>query len=466
MKRAILVSFVIGLAALLVANRSESIFGADSSGYMNLARMLSEGKVTRPLPIACDACEPHWLTPLGFVPVVDGMASFYPIGLPLHLALAARIGGWAHAPYVVSPIAGVVLILLTWWLGRRLHSERAGVIAALLMGLCAVFVFQALQPMSDVLAAMWTTAAIAAAVKGRELSRFSIVAGLCLGMAVLVRPTSLLLVVPLAFALPLRWRALLGFLFGGIPAAVVLGWYNLAAFQSLLASGYDVAGATREFALAYFPSRAWHYFGWTAEQFTPLAVMAAIFGLALLPRRDGLMLSTWLVAFYLFYSFYFSYDAWWYTRFLLPSYPALAIAAAVALAHLMAMPRLRIAATMLVIVIVAWEARQLARFSVLYTDEDQHHARATAEFAARALPPSSVVFAKEYSGSLLYYSNHRPLRWDLAPPDRALASAKRDGKPVYALVMPHEEEELRRRYGDAFRRVRTLEGGAVFVMDR
>lgn len=458
MKRTILVLFLLLLAAVLLANRSESIFGADSSGYINLARMLSEGKVTRALPVACDACQPSWVTPLGFVPVGDGMASFYPVGLPLHLALAALAGGWAHAPFVVSPIAAVVLVFLTWWLGRRLHSDAAGLIAALLMGMCAVFIFQALQPMSDVVAATWSVATIAAAVKSRERTRFSILAGFCFGIAVLVRPTSLLLLPALAFALPLRWRALAGFIAGGIPAAIVLGWYNLAAFGSLLATGYSVGGATRELALEYFPPRAWHYLRWTAEQFSPLAVIAAIGGLWALQRRDRLMLAVWFVAFFVFYSFYFSYDAWWYTRFLLPAYPALAIAAGVALAHVMAMPRLRIAATMLVMVMLAWEARQIARFGVLYTDEDQHRARVPAEFAARALPTGTLVFAKEFSGSLVYYSALRPVRWDLAPPEFR--------SPAYALLMPHEEEPFRMRHGERFRRVRTFDGGALFFAPR
>ena len=133
--------------------------------------MLDRGETTRPLPVACGECDPHWLTPLGFVPRGDRMASFYPIGLPIHLGLFARIGGWAHAPFFVNPLAGVVLVLLTFWLGRRLHSELAGLVAALLMGFCAVFVFQAVQPMSDVLAAMWSVAAIAAAVEGRTRAR-------------------------------------------------------------------------------------------------------------------------------------------------------------------------------------------------------------------------------------------------------------------------------------------------------
>ena len=452
MNRAILAVFVLGLAAVLIVNRSESIMGADASGYANLARMLERGETTRALPLSCRGCDPAWFTPLGFVPLGDGrMASFYPIGLPIHLALFARVGGWEHAPFFVSPLAGVALVLLTFWLGRRLHSELAGLIAAMLMGLCAVFVFQAVQPMSDVLAAAWSVAAIAAAVEGRSRPRFDLLAGFCFGVAVLVRPTSMLLLLPLAFALGGRLKPVLRFVAGGLPAAAILAWYNLDAFGSLLASGYSVGGATREFALAYFAPRATHYARWTTELFGPIAILAAVAGTRIASQRA--LLGTWFAAFFLFYSFYFSYDAWWFTRFLLPAYPAVAIAAGIGLARLVAWRR--VAGVLLVILALAWDARQLARFQVLITDEDQQGSRAPVEWAARALPPRSPVFSMEFSGALLYYSGHQPVRWDLAPADLPVA-------PRTALLMEHEEAPFLAKF-PAFRPLRSVAGGTLYV---
>jgi hypothetical protein len=463
MKRVVAIVFAIVVAAVLIANRSESIFGADSSGYANLAWMLDRGETTGPLPVASH--DP----PLGFVPLPSGrMASFYPIGLPIHLALFARIGGWAHAPFLVSPLAGVALVMLTFWLGRRLHSELAGLVAALLMGFCAVFVFQALQPMSDVLAAMWSVAAVVAAVEGRERPRFDLVAGFCFGVAVLVRPTSMLMVLPLAFVV----RQRLSFLLGGIPAALILAWYNLDAFGSLLASGYGAGGATREFALAYFAPRALHYARWTIELLSPVAILAAIGGIALIGRatgtvpqatdtakawpisaagRAGWMLVTWFVAFFVFYSFYFSYDEWWYTRFLLPAYPAITVAAGIGIARVI--ERWRIVGVLLIVIALAWEGRQLARFNVLYTDEDQHLSRVPVEWAAKTLPPRSLVFSKEFSGALLYYSDHRPVRWDLGTPTV---------RPPYALLMQHEEEPFLEKF-PKYVRVRTVAGGVLYA---
>jgi hypothetical protein len=321
------------------------------------------------------------------------------------------------------------------------------------MGCCAVFVFQALQPMSDVVAAMWTTAAMASAIESRTRPRFALFAGFCFGIAVLVRPTSMLLVPALALALP--WRRLGWFVAGGVPAAIALAWYNLAAFGSLFGSGYAETGAAREFALAYFPARAWHYARWTLALFSPVIV------LALFARRW--MLLVWFASFFVVYSFYFSYNEWWYTRFLLPAYPALAVAAAIALIQIVRWPRVRVA---LMILALAWQLRQIAQFGVLFTDEDQRFTREPVLWAARKLPRSSLVFSNEFSGMLLYYTNDRPLRWDVAPADRALAIARASNAPVYALLMPHEEEPFRAKYGDAFARVATFRSGALFVLKR
>ncbi|HEX6097483.1 MAG TPA: hypothetical protein VF432_14230, partial [Thermoanaerobaculia bacterium] len=239
------------------------------------------------------------------------------------------------------------------------------------------------------------------------------------------------------------------FLLGGIPAALILAWYNLDAFGSLLASGYDAGGATRDFALAYFAPRALHYARWTVELLSPVAIVAAIGGLAIAKHRW--MLLSWLAAFFVFYSFYLWYDEWWYTRFLLPAYPAVAVAAGIGIAWLV--ERRRIAGVFLLVAALAWEGRQLARFNVLWTDEDQRLSRVPVEWAARALPPRSLVFSMEFSGSLLYYSGHRPVRWDTAPPPV---------EPRYALLMEHEEEPFLARY-PAFRYVRTVGGGTLYA---
>lgn len=347
----------------------------------------------------------------------------------------------------VRPVAGVLLVFLTFLLGRRLHSELAGVIAAVLMSLCAVFVFESLQVMSDVTAATWSVAAVVAALHGRERGWLHAVAGFAFGVAVLVRPTSLLLLPVLGVCLG-GLKPALRFVAGGVPCAVFLGWYNLGAFGSVFATGYAAAGATREFAWSYFLPRAGHYLKWTVVQFSVVACIAALWGM-----RRRVVLAVWFVPFFLFYSFYFWYDEWWYTRFLLPAYPAVAVAAAIAFAEL----RWRRVAMAAVILVAAWQLRQIARFGVLHTDEEQGRVMAPVQWAARHLPPGALVLSHEYSGTLLYESSLRPVRFDRNPPPQL---------GDYAVLMEHEEGPFLARYGEAFRRLHTEEDGAVFVRKR
>jgi 4-amino-4-deoxy-L-arabinose transferase-like glycosyltransferase len=464
MKRLMFALFLTALALLLFANRSETVFGADSSGYMNLARMLGDGTTVRPIPLSCSGCEPSWFVPLGFIPAGPGlMALYYPVGVPLHLVGAAAIGGWEHAPFFVSPLAALLLVLLTYRLGWLLHSELAGLIAGVLTGLCAVLLFQAAQPMSDVLAAMWCTAAMTAALEGRRRPAFAVVSGFCFGVAVLVRPTDAVLLVPLVAAFG-GWRALFRFALGGLPTALILGWYNSVTFGSALSNGYAALGSTHDFAVAFFPARAVHYLRWTVQQFSVFAVLAAGIGLLQVRLRERLMLASWFVSFFVLFSFYLWYDTWWYTRFLLPAYPALALAAGIGFAHLVTRPRLRIAVTMILIAAFAWQLRQTSVHAVLFTDEGQRWFRVPMQWIARELPPKSLVLSMEYSGALVYYSSHDAIRWDLAPADRALAFVRSTGRPAYALLMQHEEDPFVAKYGHAFRRVRGFEGGTLYAL--
>lgn len=79
-----------------------------------------------------------------FVPLVFNpgprpgtMVPFYPVGVPLHAALAALLGGWARAPFLVSPAAALLALVLLYLVARELGLSPGwcGASAAIL-GLC------------------------------------------------------------------------------------------------------------------------------------------------------------------------------------------------------------------------------------------------------------------------------------------------------------------------------------------
>src|SRR5439155_4744679 len=81
---------------------------------------------------------------------------------------------------------GAIAVWMTGRLGARVHSPLAGVIAGALLAASPIFVFQIVQPVSDVPVAAWWTVALALAVRHGAWS--AIGAGLATSMAILTRP--------------------------------------------------------------------------------------------------------------------------------------------------------------------------------------------------------------------------------------------------------------------------------------
>ena len=128
----------------------------------------------------------------------------------------------------MSPIAALLCLLLLYLLARDFGlSPIWSASTALIFAAWPVFLFQALQPMSDIVATLWSLAAILFARRSRARPAWALGAGAAFGIAILVRPTNVLLALPLAFALPMSGPSLVLFAAGGLPFAGLLAAYNL-----------------------------------------------------------------------------------------------------------------------------------------------------------------------------------------------------------------------------------------------
>src|SRR5215831_3963075 len=158
---------ILGGAALLLAyawvlfgHVATAVGGSDSSGYFHSARMMTTRTAVEKLPVfhrlgmeGKEDWERRVFIPLGFVPgPTPGTAvPFYPPGFPLHVAAVALVFGWTTAPFFISPIAALLCLELVYLIARQLALSRlASVAATTMVALCPFFVFQAIQPMSDV----------------------------------------------------------------------------------------------------------------------------------------------------------------------------------------------------------------------------------------------------------------------------------------------------------------------------
>src|SRR2546428_8271779 len=107
-------------------------------------------------------------------------------GLPMAMAATMKISGSRSAAFIVVPMLGAVAVWATFLLGRRLDTAVVGLFGALLVACSATFVFQLIQPMSDVPVTAWWMLAAVLLFRGTEASAF--LAGLACSAAVLTRP--------------------------------------------------------------------------------------------------------------------------------------------------------------------------------------------------------------------------------------------------------------------------------------
>jgi hypothetical protein len=465
----------LGYALALFHHTSFAAGGSDSSGYVNAARLLATGHTREPIRglarLGLSADFAPVFTPLGYTASREpgAMVPSYPPGLPVHMALASLLAGWSRGPFLVSPVAALACLGLLYALGRELRLPSALALAGCaILAFAPTFVFQALQPMSDVPATAWALAAVVAAYRARAgSSLWAIAAGAAFGIGVLVRPTNALVLLPLLVVLPYRAKSWLSFAAGGIPFGVFHFLYSAAAFGSPWTTGYQSV-LSDGMALANFPARARHYGYWTARLLSPWIPLGwlAVAADHRASRRDRAVLLTWFAAFFLFYSFYAPYEAWWYTRFLLPAFPALILGALVAARDFVLPPvsrakRWRIALVgVLVIGALAFELRFVGKQRVHKFYKGERIYPQACELAQRRVPANGIVVSMQMSGALHYYTDATYAMWNWLLPERfeqLRASTERRGFRWYGLLVPFETEHVRRNLPGEWREIDRVE---------
>ncbi len=307
--------------------------GSDSYGYVGQARLLAHGRLTDTIPVSRDYQWPdpdYTMTPLGFTrgPKAGVIAPMYPPGFPLLLAPFAAVS--ENAMYWVVPIFGVILIWTTYRLGVVLGDPAAGALAATFVALSPTFLYQVVQPMSDVpCAACWLAALLMAS---RGSIGGSAGAGALCSIAILIRPNlaplaAVVAVLAIASGDLSRPRRAMAFAAALAPGLVALGWIQAVRYGSPLASGYG--SASNVFSMEYVRPNLARYPRWITESHTPFIWLSLAAPFWILRRAKhqmaawaALAVSVAVWAAYLPYLF-FQPNEWFYTRFLLPAIPVM-----------------------------------------------------------------------------------------------------------------------------------------------
>jgi len=447
--RAVFVVAVALYASVLLTHTCEVAGGSDSSGYANeareIARVQREERLTELDRFGLDDSFTEAFTPLGYTPSRPGyITTTYPPGLPMHMALLGSLFEWKHAPFYASPIAAIAGIILLGLFARRLFdSWWIATGAALALGCCATYAFIGLQTMSDVVTATWTIAAMFAAWKSRDgHPAFAAIAGAALAVSVWVRPSNAIVGLPFLFALPWTKKAFARCIAAGaIVTAPLLVW-NAKHYGSAFRTGYGAPSGY--FGLSYFPSHSLHYLKWTAALLTPLVFAGAIYSILLARReRIHLVLALWFWTTFLLYCVYYAYDAWWYTRFLLPAYPAVILSTIYAAR---AIDRRVVAMTLSVIAVagVLW----CAHFDMLEEAIGENVYPEAIRWADGDVPRDALVVAMQFSGARKYYRNRFSLRYDIIDRDHLrMLEQKVPPDRWYALIGEFERDDMLKNLG-------------------
>jgi hypothetical protein len=459
-------------AAVGVAHGTYSASSSDASGYVSEARLLAGAHLAIDEPLAREVAWPNatWaFTPLGYRPgsTPGELVPTYPAGLPLTM-VPARLAAGELAGFLVLPLLGAIAVLATYGAGARLHSRSAGIAAALLLATSPIFLFQLVQPMSDVPVTAWWAVALWFALL--PIPNAALASGGAAGLAVLTRPNLLpmALVVGLAAAnLPrgcddrrARPDRALAFVAGIVPAIGAQLLMQWRLYGSPLASGYGSAGD-----LFGFGNIGPNLSGYTTrilrgEGPALMLALSAVIVLAAArrrradaPRLKQCVMLTFAAASVVLASYlpYAVFAEWSYLRFLLPAFPLAFIVFSALLVN--ALLRLPTAARA---PIFALALTIVASFNIVHAQEEQAFSlqryesryRLAGAYLQAALPPAAVVVTVQESGSARYYADVPILRWDQIDVDfdGALAALRAIGRHPVLLVEDWEAPQLAAKF--------------------
>ena len=435
--------------------------GADSYGYVGQARLFAEGKLTDVIPLRGAFTWPDveaTLTPLGFTAGQGRgvIAPLYPPGLPL---LLAPLTVSERAIYLLVPAFGMLLVWVLYRLGLEMGDALAGAVAAMLVSFSPTFLYQLVQPMSDVpAAACWLLALL---VASRGSSGACAAAGAIASVAILIRPNlaplaGLVLAAAVTDGSGGRIRRARLFVAALLPGLFVLGWIQQVRYGSPLASGYGKIEDA--FAIANILPNLARYPRWLSDSHTWF-IWLSLAGPFWIVRRSGRRRLAWIAflmtaAVWAAYLPYvpFQIDEWFYSRFLLVAIALmLFFAAAAALWGLRRLPlavRFPVSAALVAVLIGALvvSARTRGAFEIKLQERKYP---LTGAFVRDRLPASAIVIAAQHSGSIRYYAGRPTLRWDILGAGRlddALATLRAQGFEPFLVLDSGELEPFRQRF--------------------
>ena len=459
--------------------------GSDSYGYLSQARLWAQGS-----PVVRDPliAKMTWrdadktFAPLGYKPGLEPgtIVPVYSVGYPMLMGLVQRIFG-ADAQMAIVPLMAAGLVTCTVAIGASVGGPAVAIFSGVLLATSPPFVYQSLQPMSDIPVAFWWTLSVVLALSRQRLSNLAMI--VTVAAAILTRPNLIPVALPLTlFAVfvnrdsdkAYNWRAGAAVVAGTAIGALTTAIVNTIFYGGPAVSGY---GAPRElYGFQHVATNVTRYLGWLIDSETPL-IAISIAGILVLAsagrvhRWIALYAAAVVSIVLCSYLFYMPFESWTYLRFLLPMYPFLFISllSVATIRPLREKPKMRmLVLIVLTLFIAVAHLRYIQRWHVLSTKDFEQRYFVVAQYARGSFPANAVFITLQHSGSIRYYAERKTLRYDWIPPqslDEAVTQVTESGFKPYILLEDWEEPRFRSRFGE-FSRVGRLDWPPTVALRR
>lgn len=309
----------------------------DTAGYVWLAERLALG-----LPVAVPD-DPYRFLSHVWVQTADGLVlPKYTPGYPALMALGLRLAGPA-GPYLVSPLCGALCLVGLWWLCRLWMSPWASLCATATLAFGSMYLTYTGYPLAhaaNTCAVTWGMACLLRWYR-RPGVALGIGAGLALGLAPAIRPTSAVLwAVPAAAAAIVCWRwwrsrpdraafpwpGLVALVLAGAVFPVLLLIWNRQVFGSPWLTGYGLSDEQYAFTLGAWPAIVRQFRGILANGPAVVAGIGLLAAVVWPDRGERTLLLLWLLPLPCVYGLYYwsgSNHGTMVTRFLFCLFPLL-----------------------------------------------------------------------------------------------------------------------------------------------
>ncbi len=431
--RWIFLPLLVALFILYATFRQRYVGATDWFGYYQQGELLKTGRVFLPTELPCDQFPA--IVPFGYVVVGSNAVPQYPPGFPLLLAL----GSYAGLAFFVTPFIGLVSCLLMFLLLRDFTDRWVAAVFTLAWAFLPIVVFGSTTLMSDLVAATTVMGAYYAYRRNQQL-----LSAWVLGFSFCVRPTNVLFLVVFLLLLA-RDRRLIRYGLYLAGPVLLYGLYNYMIYGSPLRTGYS--DIRTDLTPEVFNQHLRFYLHYTLAQFTPVLLGLAAWGLRPF-SREKLFQILWFAVFLLFYCFWLSGgDRWWWTRFLLPGYPAIFLLAACGFSRLRdrcrlsaAYPAKRNWGVLLLYASVAvlpiWQIHFGRGQQDLWVLNKSHSYHDIVQRVAATVPARSFVGSVEFGGSFRVYTPLTGFVSVNGTSPELIHEAFRQKREVYVLVEP------------------------------